>query len=181
MRFRSRESAPAPDAASPHQSRRHSGPRAGKRGQVTDVLMRLAQTVSDERGTFHACVMARERTDGTWEGWLEFVPPDTAGSRRYTTPIETRQHDRVTMERWASGLTAVYADGALARARMPHPATAESERRRALQELVQTLDRRIPHVERAGEAKIAVDARRLRAEASARIALLQDRGADGTS
>ena len=138
--------------------------------------MQLSQTVSDDRGTFHARAMARERTDGTWEGWLEFVPPDTDGSRRYATPIETRQHDRVTMERWASGLTAVYADGALARARMQHPVTAESELLRALQELVQALDRRIPHVERAGEATIAADARRLRAEASARIALLQDRG-----
>jgi hypothetical protein len=140
--------------------------------------MRFPQTVSDERGTFHACAMARERTDGTWEGWLEFVPPDLAGSRRYATPIETRQHDRVTMERWASGLTAVYADGALARARMSHPVTAESELLRELQELVQALDRRIPHVERAGEAKIAADARRLRAEANARIALLQERAAE---
>ena len=148
---------------------------------MSDVLMQLPQTVSDERGTFHAYAMARERPDGTWEGWLEFVPPETDGSRRYVTPIETRQHDRVTLERWASGLTAVYADGALARARMEHPVSAESELLRALQELVQALDRRIPHIERAGEAKIAADARRLRAEASARIAVLQDRGADGMS
>lgn len=148
---------------------------------MTDILMQLSQTVSDERGTFHARAMARERTDGTWEGWLEFVPTETDGSRHYATPIETRQHDRVTMERWASGLTAVYADGALARARIQQPVTAESELLEALQELVQALDRRIPHVERAGEAKIAADARRLRAEAGARIALLQDRDADGTS
>lgn len=143
--------------------------------------MQLSQTVSDDRGTFHARALARERNDGTWEGWLEFVPPENGGSRRYATPIETRQHDRVTLERWASGLTAVYADGALARARMQHPETAESELIQALQELVQTLDRRIPHVERAGEAKIAAAARRLRAEASARIALLRDRAADVTS
>jgi hypothetical protein len=148
---------------------------------MSDILMQLPQTVSDERGTFHARALARERTDGTWEGWLEFVPPGPDGSRRYVTPIETRQHDRVTMERWASGLTAVYADGALARARMQHPVTAESEQRQALQELVQALDRRIPHVARAGETTIAADARRLRAEASARIARLQDRAADETS
>ena len=149
---------------------------------MTDILLtQLSQTVSDERGTFHARAMARERPDGTWEGWLEFVSPDQDGLPRYATPIETRQHDRVTMERWASGLTVVYADGALARARTQHPVTAESELLEALQELVQALDRRIPHVERAGEAKIAADARRLRAEASARIALLQDRGADGAS
>lgn len=143
---------------------------------MTDVLMQFPQTVSDERGTFHARAVTRERTDGTWEGWLEFVPPDMTGSRRYVTPIETRQRDRVTMERWASGLTSVYADGALARARMEHPVIAESELLRALQEFVEALDRRIPHIERAGEANIAADARRLRADASARIALLQDQG-----
>ena len=165
----------------PVMRRQLPSPRVGERGSVTDVLMQLSQTVSDDRGTFHARALARERNDGTWEGWLEFVPSEKDGSRRYATPIETRQHDRVTMERWASGLTAVYADGALARARMQHPVTAESELLRALQELVQALDRRIPHVERAGEAKIAADARRLRAEASARIALLQDRAADGIS
>lgn len=46
---------------------------------------------------------------------------------------------------------------------------------RTLQELVEALDRRIPQVERAGEATIAHEARLLRAEASRRIALLQDR------
>lgn len=149
---------------------------------MTTVVMQLSETVSDERGTFHARVMARERTDGGWEGWLEFVPPDKQ-SCRYVTPIETRQHDRVTMERWASGLTVVYADGALARARMLHGAPRESELLLALQEVVQALDRRVPHFDRAGEAKIAADARRLRAAASERIALLRGPvpGADATS
>jgi hypothetical protein len=136
------------------------------------VMAQLSDTVSDERGTFHALVMARGRNDGSWEGWLEFVPKDK-DSGRYTTPIETRQHDRVTMERWASGLTVVYADGALARARPPHTATAESDQLLALQELIEALDRRVPHVERAGETKIADDGRRLRAAASERIALLK--------
>ena len=138
------------------------------------VIMQLSETVSDERGTFHAIVMARERNDGSWEGWLEFVPADN-DSCRYVTPIETRQHDRVTMERWATGLTAVYADGALARARTLRTGAPESDDLRALQELIEALDRRVPHVERAGEAKIADDARRLRASASERIELLRDR------
>jgi len=138
------------------------------------VMMQLSGTVSDERGTFHALVMARERNDGSWEGWIEFVPPDEE-SCRYATPIETRQHDRVTMERWATGLTAVYADGALARARTLRTAAPESDDLRALQELIEALDRRVPHIERAGEAKIADDARRLRASASERIELLRDR------
>ena len=141
------------------------------------VMMQLSGTVSDERGTFHALVMARERNDGSWEGWIEFVPPDEE-SRRYATPIETRQHDRVTMERWATGLTAVYADGALARARTLRTAAPESDDLRALQELIEALDRRVPHVERAGEAKIADDARRLRASARERLERLRDPHAD---
>jgi hypothetical protein len=143
------------------------------------VMMQLSDTVSDERGTFEALVMGRERNDGGWEGWLEFVPraEDSCG---YATPIETRQHDRVTMERWASGLTVVYAEGALARARTLRAATTESDQMRALHELIEALDRRVPHVERVGEAKIADDARRLRAAAGERIALLRDRGADGS-
>jgi hypothetical protein len=147
-------------------------------GYMDAVMMQISETVSDERGTFHAIVMARERNDGSWEGWLEFVPVDN-DSCRYATPIETRQHDRVTMERWASGLTAVYADGALARARARDTATAQSDQLRALQELIEALDRRVPHVERAGEAKIAADARRLRAAASERLARLRHRGGDG--
>ena len=139
------------------------------------VMMQLSEIVSDERGTFHALVMARERNDSGWEGWLEFVPADN-DSCRYATPIETRQHDRVAMERWASGLTAVYAEGALSRARTTPSATAELDQLRALQELIEALDRWVPHVERAGEAKIAADARRLRATANERVALLRNRG-----
>ena len=137
------------------------------------VMMQLSDTVSDERGTFQALVMGRERNDGGWEGWLEFVRAEDSGG--YVTPIETRQHDRVTMERWASGLTVVYAEGALARARTLETAAMESDQMRALQELIEALDRRVPHVERAGEARIADDARRLRAAAGERITQLRDR------
>jgi hypothetical protein len=140
------------------------------------VVMQLSGTVSDERGTFHAIAVARERNDGGWEGWLEFIPP--VEHPGYATPIETRQQDRVTMERWASGLTAVYAEAALARAQILRPATTESAQMGALHELIEALDRRVPHVERAGEAKIADDARRLRAAAGERLALLRDLGAD---
>jgi len=142
---------------------------------MTDVMMQFPEAVSDVRGTFHARAMARNCADGGWEGWLEFVPADHA-SLAYRTPIETHQHDRVTMERWASGLTHVYAEGALSRAQQP--ASRESELLSALQEIVEALDRRIPHVADAGEAAIAADAARLRSGAVQRIALLRGRSAD---
>jgi len=74
-----------------------------------------------------------------------------------------------------SGLTTVNGGGALVCAQTLRTAATESDDLLALQELIEALDRRVPHIERAGEAKIADDARRLRASASERIALLRDR------
>lgn len=142
---------------------------------MIDVVRRLPEVVVDARGTYHGQVLARQRGDGSWEGWLEFVSPDAEASAvKYTTPIETQQRDRVALERWASGLTAVYAEGALARARVTRPNAATSELEAALLEIVEALDRRIPQVERAGERQIAADAERLRALAMQRLALLRD-------
>jgi hypothetical protein len=45
---------------------------------------------------------------------------------------------------------------------------------RQLRELIAALDRRVPHVERAGEAAIARDAAMLKAKALKRIAELDD-------
>ena len=56
-----------------------------------------------------------ERTDGTWKGWLEFEPTDSS-RRVLRTGQETSQPNRVTMEYWATGLEAVYFEGALERA-----------------------------------------------------------------
>ena len=44
---------------------------------------------------------------------------------------------------------------------------------RELQELIAALDRRVPHIERAGEAAIARDAAVLRAEAMKRLSELE--------
>jgi len=140
---------------------------------MTELIMRLSTTVSDSRGVFSPCVMARTGEDGSWEGWLEFTPAGEPAATGLATDIETHQHDRVAVERWASGLTRVYAEGALARARALHPETPASDLLASLQEIVAALDRRIPHIERAGEPEIAADAKRLRAAAVQRIASLR--------
>ena len=140
---------------------------------MSDLMMELPNTVSDARGTFRAWVMAGESGDGRWEGWLEFVPADRDTSAVYATPVETRQHDRATMALWASGLTHVYAEGALARAEFQQRPQSELQLLVTLHELVEALDRRIPHIERVGEADITADASRLRARAMQRITLLR--------
>jgi hypothetical protein len=50
----------------------------------------------------------------------------------------------------------------------------------ALSEVIGAIDRRIPHVERSGEVRIASDARRLRREAVAPIDRLARAGSDGS-
>jgi hypothetical protein len=51
--------------------------------------------------------------------------------------------------------------------------TARKRAIRHLRQLVEALDRRVPHVERAGEAKIAADAAELKARALKRLKVLE--------
>ena len=69
------------------------------------------------------------------------------------------------------------AEGAPARAQMKQTSIKGSDLLDALHELVEALDKRRPHLERAGEAQILVDARRLRVNAIKRIAFLRERAA----
>lgn len=55
------------------------------------------------------------RGDGTWEGWLEFMPADTGGPA-LRTERETTQPNRDAVAYWASGLEPVYFEGAFVRA-----------------------------------------------------------------
>lgn len=56
----------------------------------------------------------RETEDGLWEAWIEFLPHD--GSAILHTSRETLQPNRQDALYWATGLTAVYLEGALDRA-----------------------------------------------------------------
>ncbi len=65
--------------------------------------------------TYTVLICGDKRTDGTWQGWLEFQPtePDEPVLR---TDQETSQPNRIAVEYWAGGLEAIYLEGALARA-----------------------------------------------------------------
>ena len=60
--------------------------------------------------------------------------------------------------------------------KQPEPQTNADRARqiRHLRELIAALDRRVPHVERSGEAAIARDAAALRDKALKRIAVLEE-------
>jgi hypothetical protein len=76
--------------------------------------------------TYIAQARGRERDDGTWEGWLEFVPDD--GSEILSSERETTQPNYVDLEYWATGLTPVYLEGAFARARSPEVVSVPTAR-----------------------------------------------------
>jgi len=62
--------------------------------------------------TARAC--GGEMPDGRWQGWVEFTP--LGGGRSIRSGRETTQPNRRDTEYWASGLTPIYLEGALARA-----------------------------------------------------------------
>jgi len=70
----------------------------------------------DGEGTLYLMrAYGQERPDGTWAGWLEFVPALGDG-KPLTTGQETSQPNREALAYWASGLEPVYFEGAFARA-----------------------------------------------------------------
>ncbi len=72
-------------------------------------------TITQGGVTYAVRVCGLERTDGTWEGWLEFHPLDDAAPG-LRSDQETSQPNRAAIEYWAGGLEPIYLEGALARA-----------------------------------------------------------------
>jgi hypothetical protein len=82
---------------------------------MAELIQEYSVRAKDADGTTYAVrAYAEERADGTWAGWLEFLPE--GGGPALRTDQETSQPSRVTVEYWASGLEPVYFEGALARA-----------------------------------------------------------------
>ncbi len=70
-----------------------------------------------EGHAYRARACGRVRDDGLYEGWLEFE--DAIDGPVVRTRRETTQPNHADLLYWASGLTAVYLEGALARALEP--------------------------------------------------------------
>ena len=83
---------------------------------MAEFIHEHSTRLKDEDGTAYVVpIYARERPDGTWEGWLEFHPTDERKSV-LRTEQETSQPNRLAVEYWASGLEPIYFEGAFARA-----------------------------------------------------------------
>ena len=85
---------------------------------MAEVLRSFDHPVRDASGDYTVRVVGRHSDDGMWEGWLEFVPVGKIG-RVVVGGVESRQPEREHLIYWASGLTPVFLEGALDRARRP--------------------------------------------------------------
>jgi hypothetical protein len=88
------------------------------------ILVKFDEPIRDPAGiTYFAQASGRKREDGLWEGWLEFI--GMTESTSFHSGRETTQPNRPDLEYWAQGLSKVYLEGALARAKA---STAASQR-----------------------------------------------------
>jgi hypothetical protein len=84
-------------------------------GSVAEVLVALPDVLAAENGqTYTAQAVGAETPLGQWQAWIEFIPLD--GGPSAASPRETTQPNRAAAVYWATGLTAIYLEGALARA-----------------------------------------------------------------
>ena len=79
------------------------------------LIREHANKLIDSDTVYVVWICGEMRLDGTWEGWLEFHPTNTA-QQILRTDRETSQPNRAAIEYWADGLEPIYLEGALARA-----------------------------------------------------------------
>lgn len=85
---------------------------------MAEVLVEFTDPVEGEDGSrYIARACGSEAGNGLWQGWIEFIP--TTGGEVLRSGRETTQPNRQDALYWATGLTAVYLEGALARALRP--------------------------------------------------------------
>ena len=90
------------------------------RAPIVETLADFPSSLVDIDGVaWVARALGRLRSDGLWEGYLEFERLDEAAVLR--TARETTQPNLTDLRYWASGLTPVYLEGAFQRA-VPVPA-----------------------------------------------------------
>jgi hypothetical protein len=85
---------------------------------MAEVLAQFSELLTMSDGSkYVAQACGAPNADGLWDGWIEFLP--THGGSPLRSSRETTQPNKTDAEYWASGLTAVYLEGALERALNP--------------------------------------------------------------
>lgn len=90
----------------------------GLSSSTARLIRQHTERVQDASGNLYdVFIYGEPRLDGTWEGWIEFIPVNRAlASRR--TDRETTQPDLSALEYWATGLEPLYLTGAFERANL---------------------------------------------------------------
>ena len=87
----------------------------GLTSSTGQLIRQHGERVQDTLGNLYdVFIYGAPRLDGTWEGWIEFVPVDPALSSR-RTERETTQPDLPALEYWSTGLEPLYLAGAFER------------------------------------------------------------------
>jgi hypothetical protein len=85
---------------------------------MAEVLVEFTDPIENaDGGRYIARACAGPADNGMWQGWIEFLP--TTGGEVLRSGRETTQPNRDAAMYWATGLTAVYLEGALERALRP--------------------------------------------------------------
>jgi hypothetical protein len=85
---------------------------------MAEVLAEYSDTIVSPNGIgYYAQACGSLAADGRWEAWIEFEP--LTGGAPIRTPRETTQPNQADAVYWATGLSAVYLEGALNRALNP--------------------------------------------------------------
>ena len=79
------------------------------------LILEHTSHILEDSTAYAVFICGEERSDGTWAGWLEFHPTNSA-QPALSTDQETSQPNRAALEYWATGLEPAYLEGALARA-----------------------------------------------------------------
>lgn len=81
-----------------------------------ETVFEFHRPIVDRDGnTWHARACGRQRDDGKWEGWIEVR--STRDGAVLPTGRETTQPNRSDLVYWATGISNVFLEGALDRAR----------------------------------------------------------------
>jgi hypothetical protein len=82
---------------------------------MAEIIHEHFNPVQCDGRSYTARTVGTRRDDGTWEGWIEFMPLD-ASAAPLATERETTQPNREALAYWAQGLEPVYFEGAFDRA-----------------------------------------------------------------
>ena len=94
---------------------------------MAETLLQFRHQIAGPDGAWYdARACGGPTGNGTWHGWIEFVPID--GGEPLHSPRETTQPNRIDTEYWATGLTQVYLEGSLRRALASPPLVLSSPR-----------------------------------------------------